>query len=64
MELKDLGLKIEILRKQLNLLVDEKKYNLTDPKVVELSTKLDILINEYNLKKNMKPTAKWQSAEA
>lgn len=50
-EIKEILQKIEVLRQQLNSLQTEQ---LTDPEVIEISTKLDQVLNEYNRVLNQK----------
>ena len=51
-KLEDMDNQIETVRKQLNKLAKEKA--LSDPKVVETSQLLDLLLNEYERLKNKK----------
>ena len=51
-KLEDMDNQIEKVRKQLNELAKEK--SLSDPKVVETSQLLDLLLNEYERLKNKK----------
>ncbi|QNK87772.1 aspartyl-phosphate phosphatase Spo0E family protein [Sporosarcina sp. resist] len=51
-KLEDMDNQIEKVRKQLNDLAKEKP--LSDPKVVETSQLLDLLLNEYERLKNNK----------
>ncbi|MBE1554155.1 aspartyl-phosphate phosphatase Spo0E family protein [Sporosarcina limicola] len=51
-KLEDINNQIENLRKRLNELAKEKP--LSDPKVIETSQLLDVLLNEYERLKNKK----------
>ena len=53
-QLEILSRDIERLKKKLNELVETKE--LTDPEVIEISQKLDVLLDEYDRLKDSKPS--------
>ncbi|WMM23593.1 aspartyl-phosphate phosphatase Spo0E family protein [Tissierella sp. MB52-C2] len=47
-DIKDLMKNIDELKKNLNILLDKKDFNLQDEEIIKASQELDIAINKYN----------------
>lgn len=47
-EIEEILSKVEELREKLNKFSEDKSKNLTDPEIVSVSRKLDVLLNTYH----------------